>query len=279
MRLKIPTSLVSKEWLHENLQHENLIVLNATIQKVGTKKEEEIDKQQIPGTIFFDLKNVFLDKEAEYPNTIPSEKHFQREVQKLGINYNSCIVVYDDIGVYSSPRVWWLFNVFGFKNIAVLNGGLKEWISAGYKTEPPKQIERLEGNFEASFSKDLYASAEEVLKSLKKDVSILDARSKGRFNATSPEPREDLRGGHIPNSFSLPYSVLQEEGKMKPIEELKKLYIDSNPENKEMIFTCGSGITACILALGAQASGYTNYKVYDGSWTEWASRLELPIEK
>lgn len=279
MRLKIPTSLVSTEWLHENLQHENLIVLNATIQKVGTKKEEEIDKQQIPGTIFFDLKNVFLDKEAEYPNTIPSEKHFQREVQKLGINHDSCVVVYDDIGVYSSPRVWWLFNVFGFKNIAVLNGGLKDWINAGYKTESPERMEKLEGDFEASFNKGLYASAEEVFKSLEKEVSILDARSKGRFNATSPEPREDLRGGHIPKSLSLPYSVLQEEGKMKPIEELKKLYIDNNPENKEMIFTCGSGITACILALGAQASGYTNYKVYDGSWTEWAGRLELPIEK
>lgn len=279
MKLKIPSPLVSAKWLSNNINKENLIVFDATIQKVGNNKENDNVKQQIPNAVFFDLKNVFLDKKGKYPNTIPTKEHFEAEIKRIGITKDSCIVVYDDLGVYSSPRVWWLFNLFGFENIAVLNGGFNEWIKLGCAVEFPKERIIKEGNFETRFNKELFIDAENVLKALNNEVSILDARSKGRFEATVPEPRADLRGGHIPNSQSLSYILLQEDGKMKSVEELKKLYAERNPKNRKMIFTCGSGITACILALGAQVSGYTNYKVYDGSWTEWASRLELPIEK
>lgn len=278
--LTVKSPIVSVEWLHDNLSVDNLIILDATIQKVGTKSEDKKEKQQIQNAVFFDLKNVFLDIEGEYPNTVPSEEYFENEVKKLGIDNDSCIVVYDDIGVYSAPRVWWLFKVFGFENIAVLNGGLPAWKEAGYKVESKKERELLTGNFKANLSKDKISVTEEVLKASHDDNKvILDARSKGRFYATEPEPRKDLRGGHIPNSKSLPYAELQLEGKMKSKEELQKIFSDMNPNKEEMIFSCGSGITACILALGAEESGSTNYSVYDGSWTEWASRLELPIEK
>ncbi|WP_047789044.1 sulfurtransferase [Tenacibaculum mesophilum] len=277
--LTVKSPIVSVDWLHDNLSADNLIVLDATIQKVGVKTDNKKEKQQIKNAIFFDLKNVFLDNEAEYPNTIPSEKYFETEAQKLGINNDSCIVVYDDLGVYSSPRVWWLFKVFGFENVAVLNGGLPAWKDAGYTVESKKEREFLTGNFKANLNKGKISVTEEVLKASLNNKVILDARSKVRFYATEPEPRKDLRGGHIPNSKSLPYAELQLNGKMKSKEELQKIFSEVNPSKEGMILSCGSGITACILALGAEEVGKTNYSVYDGSWTEWASRLELPVEK
>ncbi|RLJ99521.1 sulfurtransferase [Tenacibaculum discolor] len=277
--LTVKSPIVSVDWLHDNLSVNNLIILDATIQKVGTKLDNKKEKQQIQNAVFFDLKNIFLDVEGEYPNTVPSEKHFENEAQKLGINNDSCVVVYDDLGVYSAPRVWWLFRIFGFTNIAVLNGGLPAWKDAGYIVELKKERKPLVGNFKTNLNKEKISVTEEVLKASRDNKVILDARSKGRFYATEPEPRKDLRGGHIPNSKSLPYSELQLEGKMKSKEELQKIFSDMNPNKEEMIFSCGSGITACILALGAEESGNTNYSVYDGSWTEWASRLELPVEK
>ena len=279
MMLKVTTPLVSVEWLQENLEAENLIILDATIPKVGATKDVIKEKQQIKNAVFFDLKNVFLDAEGEYPNTIPSEDHFEKEAQKIGINNDSCIVVYDDLGVYSSPRVWWLFKAFGFTNIAVLNGGLPAWKEAGYSVELPAKKEVAKGDFTATFQKELLRVTKQVLEASNNKELIVDARSEGRFYATEPEPRADMRGGHIPNSKSLPHGKLQSDGKMKSTEELQQLFSEINPKNEHMTFSCGSGITACVLALGAEASGYKKYSVYDGSWTEWASRLELPVEK
>jgi thiosulfate/3-mercaptopyruvate sulfurtransferase len=279
MKLKIPNPLVSADWLYENINDENLIILDASITKVGTKENNVEEKWQVKNAIFFDLKNVFLDKEGEYPNTIPSEKYFEEQVQKLGISKDSCVVIYDDLGVYSSPRAWWLFKVFGFENVTVLNGGLPEWKAFNYPIEAPQIKQIAKGNFKADFKKERVSSTKEVLEASNKSKCILDARSKGRFDATIPEPRKDLRGGHIPNSKNLPYSILQVNGKMKSKEELQEIFLTLNPKNESTIFSCGSGITACILALGNEAAGNTNYKVYDGSWTEWASNLELPVEK
>ncbi|MGG6231813.1 sulfurtransferase [Tenacibaculum sp. SDUM215027] len=277
--LKVDSPIVSVDWLYDNINADNLIILDATIQKVGAKADSKKKKKQIKNAVFFDLKNTFLDTEGKYPNTIPSENHFEKEVQQLGINKDSCIVVYDDLGVYSAPRAWWLFRTFGFINIAVLNGGFLAWEEAGYTIESKKERESTVGNFVANLNKDKVSETEEVLIASHNKKNILDARSKGRFYATEPEPRKDLRVGHIPNSKSLPYVELQVDGKMKSKEELQKMFSEINPKEEEMIFSCGSGITACILALGAEISERINYSVYDGSWTEWASRLELPVEK
>lgn len=270
--------VVTVNWLHKNLNRTNLIVLDATIAKVGGKNSST-EKKQIPNAIFFDLKNTFLNTKGKFPNTIPRKDIFENEVQKLGINNDSFIVVYDDLGVYSSPRVWWLFKVFGFKNIAVLNGGLPKWIEAGFRVEHLQKNKLPKGNFLAVFNKSLFTKTQQVFKAIQSDKVIIDARSKGRFYATEPEPRKELRGGHIPSSISLPYTELQENGVMKSKDELKKIFSEINSGGDEMIFSCGSGITACILALGATIVGCENYSVYDGSWTEWASTLELPVEK
>ncbi|PKH51262.1 sulfurtransferase [Tenacibaculum sp. Bg11-29] len=279
MKLKVPSPLVTVNWLSENINAENLIVLDATIPKVGGSKGDEKERRQILNTVFFDLKNVFLDSKGVFPNTIPNENHFEKQARELGVNNDSCIVVYDDIGVYSSARAWWLFKIFGFKNVAVLNGGLPKWQELSFLTEEIKKTKIKKGDFKVNFNVEKVSGTIEVLKASNDKKCILDARSKARFNATVAEPRKGLRGGHIPNSKSLPYTELQVNGKMKSVKELKEIFLDLNPKKENVVFSCGSGITACILALGNEVAGNENYTVFDGSWTEWASNLELPIEK
>lgn len=281
MSLKINTPLVSVDWLFSNLENENLIILDATIPKVTSKNDDLIEeKHQIKNAIFFDIQAVFSDINAPFPNTVLSPKEFEEKAKNLGINNNSCLVVYDDLGIYSSPRVWWLFQLMGFKNIAVLNGGFPEWKNKEYPTEKPFSYQPKKGNFTTDYQPQKVKFISDVLAGITNDkILIADARSKGRFYATEPEPRKGLKGGHIPNSISFPISDIIIDGKLKSEEELKEIFIEKNPTNKEFIFSCGSGITASVLALGAEIAGFKNHAVYDGSWTEWASTENLPIEK
>lgn len=278
--LKIPSPIVSVDWLKANLEHKNLIILDGTIPKVTAKNTVENEKIRIKNAIFFDIKNQFSDTTAAFPNTMTDAKTFEKEAQKLGINQDSCLVVYDDFGLYSAPRVWWMFQLMGFSNIAVLDGGLPAWKAKNYPVEEPKEHQPKKGNFKANYQSNKIAFTKDVLENLDaKNYQVLDARSKGRFFATEPEPRKGLRGGHIPNSMSLPHSEISENNRLQSKDKLQEIYQRKNPKNKPMLFTCGSGITASVLALGAEVAGFTNYTVYDGSWTEWASNEKLPVEK
>ncbi|WP_405566554.1 sulfurtransferase [Polaribacter sp. Asnod6-C07] len=281
MSLKIEKPVVSSEWLFNHLEDKNLIVLDATLPKVTALKKEVIqEKYQIKNAVFFDIKKVFSDVNAPFPNTVLSAKEFEHKAQNLGIYKDSCIVVYDDLGIYSSPRVWWLFQLMGFTNIAVLDGGFPDWVSKEYAIEKPKEKQRDKGDFTANFKPEKLKYTNDVLEAINnKNQLIADARSKGRFYATAPEPREDVKGGHIPNSVSLPFNDILTGGKLKSEKELKLIFKKINSENKELIFSCGTGITASVLALGAEIAGYKNCAVYDGSWTEWGSTNNLPIEK
>ena len=279
--LKIEKPLVSVNWLQKHINEVNLVVLNGTLPKVTAQKKSKLQEDfQIPGTRFFDLKNDFSIQGAAFPYTVQTPDEFEKNVRKIGINDNACIVVYDEYGIYSSPRVWWLFKAMGFDNIAVLDGGLPAWKNSGFAVES-KQTQRFElGNFEAQYQPEMLLNAKQVLNSIDTNAKqLIDARSSGRFYAIEPEPRIEVRGGHIPTSRSLPYSTLVSNGKMKSKKELKEFFVSVNPMNKEMIFSCGSGITACVLSLAATLLGCENNAVYDGSWTEWGSLIDLPIEK
>lgn len=277
-RVKIPSPIVTVEWLNKNCKAENLLIFDATIKKVGTVSEENQHKEQIPNAIFFDIKNEFSDTNSKYPNTLLHPDEFEFKAQNLGVDKDSCIVVYDDIGMYSAPRVWWMFNTFGLKNIAVLDGGLPAWKKANLYTEEPKKVAIKKGDFVAKYQPQKIRFTEDVLASVPLAVCIADARSENRFLGIESEPRKDVRSGHIPSSVNIPYAEMLSDGKMKSVEELKAIFNKFNPNKEELIFSCGSGITACILALGAELAGIENYAVYDGSWSEWGSRTDLPIE-
>lgn len=267
--------LISVDWLSDNLNDPNLVILNATLPKL-TESAKETATKHIKGARYFDIKNVFSDTNSQLPNTFPPERQFESEAQKLGITTDSFIVVYDDHGIYSSPRVWWLFIAFGHKNIAVLDGGLPAWLAAEKPVETPQPYAGALGNFKAKYQKGKIKNYKEVLSILNTDgIKILDARSGERFRGSVPEPRKGLRSGHIPSSKNLPYTDLLVDGRLLSKDSLTEKF--KYYQDKELVFSCGSGITACILALGAEVAGHKNISVYDGSWTEWGSRHELPV--
>ena len=262
-------NIVSVKWLKDHLSHPNVVVLNGTIQKVSSNFKSE--EQQIENARFFDIKNAFSDASAEFPNTIPSEIQFQTEAQKLGINKENFIVVYDEFGIYSSPRVWWLFKTFGHNNVAVLDGGFPEWKSQKFPTEVKTEKQHETGNFIAKYNPNNVVYFES-LEAINKDPNfkIIDARSNDRFMCRVPEPREGLRSGHIPNSVNLPYQNILNEHKFQHKEQIASAFKDLANNNQHLVFTCGSGITASILSLAATLLGYNN-SVYDGSWTEYGT--------
>ncbi|MBR9757238.1 MAG: sulfurtransferase [Algicola sp.] len=264
-------TLISVSWLKAHLNDENVIVLNATLPK-ATAIGKHTETQQIPNARYFDIKTKFSDVRARFPNTLPSAEQFNQETQNLGINKDSVIVVYDDYGFYSSARAWWLLKAFGHMQVAVLNGGLPEWKQAGFPLEKKQSCHYEKGDFSGALQPAFFQFFNDI-EGLKDnpETLILDARSKDRFEGSLPEPREGLRSGHIPSSVNLPFQELLSGNTMTSMLELKTIFHKLNPENKNMVFTCGSGVTACILALGAELSGYKNLSVYDGSWTEYGS--------
>ncbi|TNJ46523.1 sulfurtransferase [Tamlana fucoidanivorans] len=270
LQIKLTTPIVSAAWLFKNINADNLIVLDGTI-----NKEFNPESVQIPQARFFDIKQKFSDVSNPFPSAFPSQEQFQKEAQLLGVNQDSAIVVYDDKGIYSSARVWWLFKAFGFDNIAVLNGGFPTWQKAGYPTEFMNVYTEGKGNFTANLQPNFMKFFGDVKKaSQETSYTIIDARSQARFNCEVPEPRAGLRSGTIPNSVNLPFTDLLENGELKPKVELEKAFYMLAEKDEALIFSCGSGITACVLALGATVAGYNNISVYDGSWTEWGTLVE-----
>ena len=275
----ISKPIVSVDWLYENLDQSNLIIIDASLKKVTAQTNNDIEENvYIKNARFLDIKNVFSDTSAPFPNTLLSPEKFEEKAQELGINNDSVIVVYDIYGYYSCARVWWMFKAMGHHNIAVLDGGLPSWKEAKYPTQENAEPIIEKGNFKVKYTAGLIHNHKKVLNSITdKKTTIVDVRANARFLGTTPEPRKGLRSGHIPNSKSLPFADLLDGSKMKSTKELINLF--ATFKNDHIIFSCGSGITACVLALGAEIAGIKNKSVYDGSWTEWGSLIDLPIEK
>jgi thiosulfate/3-mercaptopyruvate sulfurtransferase len=272
--------LVSVNWLSQNLNAPNLVVLDVSLESNIANIKVEFPGIQIKGARYFDLKRKFSDLESRLPNTLPNPKYFSLASRNLGINNNSTIVVYDNIGIYASPRVWWMFKSMGHKNIAVLDGGLPSWKNKKYPTESIQNRVFPEGDFKAKFNPNLLKKAFNILENIKsKEAILVDARSNERFCGLIPETRKNLKSGHIPNAINLPFLEVLKDGKFLSTNEIYAIFKKLKIDKRSKIFTCGSGLTACILILASTLISKDNHFLYDGSWSEWGQLEGVPIFK
>jgi thiosulfate/3-mercaptopyruvate sulfurtransferase len=272
------TNMVSSQWLKDNIEQPKLIVLYTQMNNPVTGQSDSSPKGYIPNSIFFDFENVFCDTDTSLPHTMPSDTSFTENAQKLGIDNDSIIVIYDNKGIYCAPRVWWMFRSMGHERVYILNGGLPKWVAQNMPSVPLLISPRKLGDFKAKLHKNRFISADEIIHNLTQ-ITLLDARSAGRFNGTQAEPRRGLRCGHIPTSINLPFQLCLEGTTLKSSTELKAIFSEwVLTLDKSLVFSCGSGVTACILALAATEAGYTKLAVYDGSWSEWGASADLPVE-
>ncbi|MBK9509780.1 MAG: sulfurtransferase [Cytophagaceae bacterium] len=269
--------IVDISWLSENFGNPLLKIIESKLKPIGANHDWE-SGQKNPGAVLLDIEEDFSDKKSDLPHTLPNEEDFSAAARKLGINQDDILVIYDQVGVYSSPRAWWMFKVMGHKNVFVLDGGLPAWRNAGHNTEEATWEQVRNGNFKASFQSDLFFDTQNILDNLEnKEIQILDARSEGRFNGTAPEPRAGMRGGHMPNAGNIPFDQVLNGHYLKSPEDLKIIFDNKSKENQKLVMTCGSGVTASILALAATISGRKDVAVYDGSWSEWGRPGDLPV--
>jgi len=268
--------LVSIEWLKENLHKKNLIILDSSLISTIDGKKSEFEDLTIPTARYFDIKANFSDRNSPLTNTIPTKKQFELECQKLGINNSSEIVIYDNLGIYSSPRAWWLFKVMGHDKVSVLNGGLNEWIKRKLPIEKRICKTYEHGNFEACLRDNYIVKYADIKRNIEEQCFIIiDARSEGRYNGSEEEPRKELKSGHIKGSINIPFYNVLSEGKFKSKRELKNLFDNKCDINDKLVFSCGSGLTACIVLLASEVAFKKSKFVYDGSWTEWAEKNNL----
>ncbi|MEV6956423.1 sulfurtransferase [Streptomyces sp. NPDC051183] len=273
----LPGPLVGGDWLAERLGAPGLVLFDAS---VGAHRGAD---HRIPGARPFDLDGALSDHDAPAPHTMPGAAEFAEAMRGLGVDDTDTVVVYDGAGVYSSARAWWMLRAMGFDRVAVLDGGLPAWRAAGREVEAGgPAYEGPRGSFTARPRAGLLVDGAAVAAALADPAAaVLDARTRERFAGTAPEPRPGLRGGHMPGAANLPFGELQSEGglMLRPAE-LRAAFeplVGGVGDRDRLLFSCGSGVTACVLALGATLAGYGGLAVYDGSWSEWGMPSDRPV--
>lgn len=269
-----PRPLAPVSWLAARLDDPGVVVVDASWYLPAQNRSAvgEYQAGHIPGAVFWDL-DALSDRATELPHMLPDTESLGRSIGILGIGNDHAVVVYDGSGHNTSAaRVWWTLRVAGHQQVAVLDGGLAAWRAAGLPLKAGWTPWRPRG-FRATFREELVRSRDQVtwVKGKKGGAQVLDARSPGRFTGTEPEPRPGLRGGHIPGAKNLPYAELTAaDGLLLSPDALRERFLAAGLDlRKPVITSCGSGVTACALALGLEVAGVTEWSVYDGSWAEW----------
>lgn len=273
--------VVETEWLADHLSSPDLIVLDGSWHLPTEKRDAKAEylAEHIPGALFFDI-DEFSDEKSSLPHMLPSTVKFASRMKKMGIGDGARIVVYDTTGIFSAARVWWTFRAMGHQDVAVLNGGLRKWKAEGRPLDDGTPAKRSERHYSPLQNTEIIRDLDDMKALLKKSgAQIVDARPTGRFEGRDPEPRPGLRSGHIPGSKSIPsQSLLNPDGTFKSPDELAALFKAVGIDVKRpVVTTCGSGVTASMLALALAVVGQTNAAVYDGSWAEWGQDNGLPI--
>jgi thiosulfate/3-mercaptopyruvate sulfurtransferase len=274
--------LVTTTWLASRLHDPGVVILDATLPPVGVTPVVDTRAryfaQHVPGAVFFDIEE-FSDHSSPLPHMLPTPEVFSRSLSALGIGDAMDIIIYEQEGLFSAPRAWWMLRSFGARKSYLLDGGLRGWIAAGLPTESG-EVHRVPASFHATLDQGAVKDFSQMQQMIAGQGQILDARSAGRFGGTLPEPRPGISSGHMPGATSVPFTELVEEGRLKPAEELRQIFTAKGVDLKQPITTtCGSGVTAAVIALGLEVAGAKQVSLYDGSWAEYGAHPEAVIEK
>ncbi len=271
--------LVATDWLEKHLGSPGLAIIDASWHLPTAKRSgaAEFSQVHIPGAVHFDI-DAIADTRSGLPHMLPDAVAFSSAMRKLGVGDGMKIVVYDSLGLFSAPRVWWTFRVFGVRDVVILDGGLPKWLSENRPVEEGPVVKQSR-HFTARLDHSLVASLDDMSAILRaKDAQIVDARSAPRFQGDELEPRPGLRSGHMPGARNLPWGELIAQGRLRPAPELEAAFARAGFDPaKKTVTTCGSGVSAAIVSFALANAGHDIAPVYDGSWSEWGQSSDRPV--
>lgn len=271
--------VVSPEWLAARLDGSVRIVdASWFFAAQGRDAPAEYAAAHIPGAVFFDHEEV-VEPGSSLPHTLPSPEVFARHAGALGLSQDDTIVVYDALGFYTAPRVWWMLKTMGAGHVFVLDGGFDNWKAAGLPVTSEATVVE-PATFRPDFDRAAVASFEDMMALVgDRSAQIADARPAGRFTGEEPEPRAGMRSGHMPGACSVPAFSLSENGRLKDVETLRGVFADAGIDlSRPVVTSCGSGVTAAVITLALRSVGHRDNRLYDGSWSEWGGRADTPVE-